>query len=153
MKILMDLVTNQALMSALAGWLIAQTAKILLEIAKGQFSKERVAGGGGMPSAHSATVTALATGTAITCGLHSAEFAIAFFFAIIVMYDAMGVRYETGEEAKALNKLRERDIKNGKEPVTDRKLTEKLGHTPQEIAVGFLVGLGTAILVCAIIPG
>ena len=52
MQILMDLVTNQALMSALAGWLIAQTAKILLEIAKGQFSKERVAGGGGIPSAH-----------------------------------------------------------------------------------------------------
>jgi acid phosphatase family membrane protein YuiD len=69
------------------------------------------------------------------------------------MYDAMGVRYETGEEAKALNKLRERDLKEGREPVTDKKLTEKLGHTPKEIAVGFLVGLGAAILVCAVIPG
>lgn len=153
MQVFMDLVTNQALMSALAGWLIAQTTKILLEIATGKFSKERVAGGGGMPSSHSATVTALATGTAIACGLRSAEFAISFFFAIIVMYDAMGVRYETGEEAKALNQLRERDLREGREPVTDRKLTEKIGHTPLEIAVGFLVGLGAAVLVCAIIPG
>ena len=63
------------------------------------------------------------------------------FLAIVVMYDAMGVRYETGREAKILNRMRERDITEGREPLFDKPLDEKMGHTLSEVIVGVLIGI------------
>ncbi len=63
------------------------------------------------------------------------------------MYDAMGVRYETGQEAKILNALKKRDEAEGKAPVQDKELDEKMGHTLPEIAAGVLVGIAAAIIV------
>ncbi len=103
-----------------------------------------------MPSSHSATVTGLFVSTGMTAGLDSPAFAVAFFLAIIVMYDAMGVRYETGQEAKILNALRKRDIAEGKEPLSDLELDEKMGHTLPEIAAGIAVGIIAAVLVCKV---
>ena len=157
MKFLIDMATNPVLVSAAAGWFCAQFLKILGEILKGDFSLKRLKGGGGMPSAHSATVVGLTTGAAITYGGGSFALAISLFFAIIVMYDAMGVRYETGREARALNLLdrerRERETTAAdREPLLEKPLEEKMGHTLPEIIAGVLVGLIAGIIVCQLLP-
>ena len=103
---LLGLVTNKVLVSAAASWFVAQCSKIILEGLKNGFSKERLAGGGGMPSSHSATVLGLTTATAIQYGTHGFEFVIALFFAIIVMYDARGVRYVTGRDGDRAEQFR-----------------------------------------------
>ena len=144
---LKDLFTNPVFLAAASGWFIAQASKMILETIRHGFRPERLSGGGGMPSAHSATVVGLACETGIVCGGGSAEFVIALFLAIIVIYDAMGVRYLTGREAAALNRLRQRDLRGGLEPVTDRELDEKMGHTLPEIAVGCVVGILCAAMV------
>ena len=98
-----------------------------------------------MPSSHSALVTSALVATGIHNGVESTEFALAFILAMIVMYDAMGVRYETGEQAKLLNRMftdwmdQESDalpfLKNGK------KLKEMVGHTPIEVLTGAVLGI------------
>ena len=144
---LIDLFTNPVFLAAASGWFVAQASKMILETVKHGFHPERLSGGGGMPSAHSATVVGLTCETGIVCGGSSAQFVIALFLAIIVIYDAMGVRYLTGRQAAALNRLRSRDLQNGIEPVTDRELDEKMGHTLPEILVGCLVGILCATVV------
>ena len=98
MKFLTELFGNRIFISAALGWFVAQVLKTLIHmfITK-QFVMERMVGSGGMPSSHSATVCALATSSGIRYGGGSFEFAISVMLAIIVMYDAMGVRRETGE--------------------------------------------------------
>lgn len=76
----------------------------------------------------------------------------ALFFAIIVMYDAVGVRLETGREAKALNRLRRRDLQEHKQPVMEQELEEKIGHTLPEIIAGVWVGIVVAIMICHFLP-
>ena len=97
MSFLNDLLHNQIFVAAVLGWLVAQVLKTIIHmIVNKQFVAERMVGGGGMPSSHSATVCALATATGMRYGGGSFEFAVAIMLAIIVMYDAMGVRRETG---------------------------------------------------------
>ena len=126
MEYVMGLVTNKVLLSAVAAWFVAQGSKIILDVMKETFTFKRLSGGGGMPSAHSATVIGLTTATAIVYGTGGFEFPMALFFAIIVMYDAVGVRLETGREAKALNRLRRRDLQEHKQPVMEQELEEKI---------------------------
>ncbi|MCD8356074.1 MAG: divergent PAP2 family protein [Clostridia bacterium] len=152
MEILLGFITNKVLVSAAAAWFVAQAFKMVLDAAKGEFTAERLAGGGGMPSAHSATVTGLAASTAIVYGGDGFEFPMALFLAIIVIYDAMGVRFETGQQAKALNKLRCRDLAENREPIMEDDLKEKMGHTLPEIIAGCAVGIIIAILICNLIP-
>ncbi|MEE1114419.1 MAG: divergent PAP2 family protein [Eubacterium sp.] len=144
----MDLITNKVLISALLAWAVAQVSKVLLDVVKGSFTVDRLTGSGGMPSSHSATSLGLITATALTYGVGGFEFPMAFFFGIIVIYDAMGVRMETGREAQVLNKLRERDLAEGKEPLFNKPLREKIGHTLPEIIVGGLIGIAAALIVC-----
>ena len=99
-----------------------------------------------MPSAHAATVCGLAASTALTRGGGSAEFVIALFLAIIVIYDAMGVRYETGQQAGILNRLRKRDEAEGKAVIQEKPLQEKMGHTLPEIIAGCAIGITVGIL-------
>ncbi len=141
MEIIKSLITNQALVSAACSWFTAQVLKMLIEMMKGTFSLKRLSGGGGMPSGHSATVTGLLIGTGLASGWNSSAFGTALFFAIIVMYDAMGVRYTTGQQSRILNQLRERDLKEGRTPLFDKPLEEHMGHTLPEIAAGVLVGV------------
>lgn len=152
MDYMIGLVTNKVLISAVAAWLIAQGSKILIDIIKGTFTLKRLSGGGEMPSAHSATVIGLTMATAIVYGTGGFEFPMALFFAIIVMYDAVGVRLETGKEAKALNRLRRRDLEEHKQPVMEQELEEKMGHTIPEILAGIVVGIVVAILICHLVP-
>lgn len=151
MKWLYGLITNRILISAAAGWFIAQLSKMIIEICKGTFSVKRLAGSGGMPSTHSATVCALATSCGIVEGSHSGVFVVAVFMAFIVMYDAMGVRYATGRNGKMLNELNRRLKEEGKEPLSGEILPEKMGHTLPEIIVGAALGIVIACLVCLVI--
>jgi acid phosphatase family membrane protein YuiD len=94
---------------------------------------------GGMPSSHSALVTSLATATGIHYGFGSGYFAISCVLAMIVMYDARGVRQESGQHARVLNQI-VRELMSG-QTISDRELKELLGHTTVEVFVGALFGI------------
>lgn len=145
---LTDLFTNKVFVSAGSGWFVAQFVKVIIDSIRDGFSVKRLVGGGGMPSTHSSLVTGLFISTGIVYGVSSFEFVIAFFFAMVVMYDAMGVRLTTGKEAYILNKLRERDLAENKEPLYDKTLDEKMGHTFPEIVAGAITGILCALVVC-----
>ena len=148
MDILIDLIQNPAFLSAGGAWFVAQVSKIIYESIRYGFKKERLAGGGGMPSSHSATVTGVTVGCLISESARSASFAAALVLAMVVIYDAMGVRRETGKQSKILNAMRERDLAEGREPLFDKPLNEKMGHTFPEVIVGILVGIGVALVMC-----
>ena len=136
---------NYVLVTAVISSLLAQFTKVILNlIILGKFIPERLWGAGGMPSAHSATVCALLVATGRYCGTGSTEFALALVLAIIVMYDAMGVRRETGEQAKILNRM---DRESDAMPfLGDKKLKEMVGHTPIQVLTGAIFGIAVGLL-------
>ena len=145
MQLIRDVLNlNPILTVALLAWFVAQVLKTLINfILLGKFQLERMWGDGGMPSAHSATVCAMVIATARSEGFGSAIFAVAAVVAIITMHDAMGVRRETGEQAKVLNKLIEQwiDVTEKNAPVLQNMhLKEMVGHTPLQVLAGFVVG-------------
>lgn len=149
MEFLRELFANKAFLSGIFGWTVAQVSKTIISlIINKRFEVERLFGGGGMPSSHSATVCGLATATGMLYGGGSIEFAIAFCFAMIVMYDAMNVRLETGRQGKILNDLLEVMKNMGKDISPEDKLKELVGHTPLQVLVGAGTGVVVAILVC-----
>ena len=146
-----ELLQNRVLLAAAAGWLAAQVLKTLLVlIMEHELRWERLVGSGGMPSAHSATVCALASGSAAVYGPGSGQFAIAAIVAFIVMYDACNVRLETGKQAIAIMELQELFRNMGEDLSAEEKLKELVGHTlPQVLAgalLGVLIGAGAAML-------
>lgn len=148
MNFLNDLLSNQIFISASLGWLIAQLLKTLIHMSlTKQFVAERMVGSGGMPSSHSSTVCALVTATGLTYGSASFEFAISAILAIIVMYDAIGVRRETGIQARVLNEMMELFSHMGKDVSMEEKLKEFIGHTPLQVLAGAILGIVIALLV------
>ena len=141
-----ELLGNQLLVSAVLGWVVAQGLKTLIDFALNKsFNKEGLVGSGGMPSSHSATVCGLTTAAVIKYGVGSFEFAISFVLSMIVMYDAIGVRRETGKQAKLLNSiLMENPLKLSAEVLQER-LKEYVGHTPLQVVAGALLGVFLAI--------
>ena len=137
---------NQLLMSAVTGWVVAQFLKTLIDFALNKnFNAERLVGSGGMPSSHSATVCGLTTAALLKYGTGSFEFAVSFVLSMIVMYDAIGVRRETGKQAKLLNSiLSENPLKLNAE-VIQEKLKEYVGHTPLQVLAGAILGIGLAL--------
>ncbi|PPS45330.1 divergent PAP2 family protein [Chroococcidiopsis sp. TS-821] len=136
-----DILDNSVLLVAVIACLIAQASKLIVELVKNRKLDVRVlVTTGGMPSAHSALVTALATGIGQTTGWASTEFAIATIFAIIVMYDAAGVRQAAGKQARILNQMIDELFHENKEFNEDR-LKELLGHTPFQVIVGSVLGV------------
>ena len=104
-----------------------------------------------MPSSHSATVCALATAACIQYGAASFEFAISLILALIVMYDAMGVRREAGIQAKMINEMIEMFAEMGKDNLSpDEKLKEFVGHTPLQVMAGAILGILIAFAICGI---
>ena len=95
MQFLADLFTNKVFLAPASAWFFAQIIKVVIDSIKSGFCKERLIGGGGMPSSHAATVTGLIVITGAIYGGSSFEIAMALFFGFIVIYDARGVRYET----------------------------------------------------------
>ena len=149
MTFLADLFHNTIFLSAVTGWLVAQVMKTVIHlILTKEFVAERMVGSGGMPSSHSATVCGLATAAGITYGGGSFEFAISVILAIIVMYDAMGVRRETGIQAKVLNERLEAFSTMGKKMSPEEKLKEFVGHTPLQVLAGAILGIVIAVVIC-----
>ena len=139
---------NQFFISAALGWLIAQILKTIIHTALTKtFVAERMVGSGGMPSSHSSTVCALATSTYFQYGSNSFEFALASFFAIVVMYDAIGVRRETGIQAKVLNEMMDLFSNMGKGVSMEDKLKEFVGHTPLQVLAGAILGIAIAFVI------
>ena len=144
---LKDLFTNPFLLTGVSSWFVAQVIKTILHcIIYKKLDFERLVGDGGMPSGHSATVASLATICGLTFGLQSVEFAITAILAIIVCHDATGVRRETGRHAEILNELLQ-SLETGK-PVD---LKELVGHTPLQMVMGILIGIGNAFLMYYVI--
>lgn len=147
MNFFQELLNNTVFMSAAIGWFVAQITKTIIHaVINRKFVAERLVGDGGMPSCHSATVCALSTATCLQFGPGSFEFAISVMFAIIVMHDAMGVRWETGVQAQVLNEIIETFEKMGRSELSAQdKLKEFVGHTPLQVLVGGILGFSIAI--------
>lgn len=147
MNTLSLLLSNKILMASIFGWTIAQILKTLIHLYfTKSFVAERLVGSGGMPSSHSATVCALSTATLMTYGVQSYEFAMAAIFSIIVMYDAIGVRRETGIQAQIINEMMDLFNSMNKELSREDKLKEFVGHTPIQVLVGAILGIIIGII-------
>ena len=142
-----DFITNPFLLTGLGSWFLAQVLKTIIHaIINKKIIWERLVGDGGMPSAHSATVTSLAMITALRCGWGSFEFAVAFILASIVCHDAMGVRRETGRHAVVLNELLQAFEKLSDDELPEQKLKIFVGHTPVQVVAGMGLGILGALL-------
>lgn len=141
-----DILDNSVLLVAVIACLIAQASKLVVELITNRKVNFRVlVTTGGMPSSHSALVTALATSVGQTAGWASPEFAIATIFAVIVMYDAAGVRQAAGKQARILNQMIDELFSENHEFNEDR-LKELLGHTPFQVIVGSMLGISISWL-------
>ena len=156
MELISELLANRVLISGITGWASAQVLKaILYTILHKEFRVERLFGDGGMPSGHSATVSAMATMALLHYGIGSFEFAVSTMLAIIVMHDAMGVRLETGKQAEVINELtalfeeivdefsnKEDSLEMKFQKVfSEDKLKEYVGHTPIQVIAGCFLGI------------
>jgi len=143
--VLYGIVTNKVLIIPLCSWALAQLLKvIIILIQKRQLDLRYLVVSGGMPSAHSAVVTGLATSVALTQGFGSVAFGISAILALVVMYDAAGLRQSVGKQSIVLNRiLRELRLRR---PVIKlgRDLREFIGHTQFQVIVGGLLGVVVA---------
>jgi acid phosphatase family membrane protein YuiD len=140
------IVLNPILFAALLSWFIAQSLKIPFEYIQSRtIDWSLLLKAGGMPSSHSALVTSTAYGVGLFTGFDTPLFAASVVLAVIVIYDAIGVRREAGRQAALLNQIME-DFATGKFKPQER-LKEVLGHTPTEVFSGMFLGLLTAFLV------
>lgn len=142
-----DFFGNYLLISAMCAWFSAQIIKIFTGVFKNRKINLQILlfSTGGMPSSHSASVTALATSSALKYGFSSPYFAISAILAIIVMIDASGVRYETGKQATIINKIVD-ELFSGKKEDINLGLKELVGHTPFQVFVGAVLGVAIAVL-------
>ncbi len=156
MSKLLELSYNYALFVAITSWFCAQLIKTIIHLfTYKKLRLERLFGAGGMPSAHSALVCSNAIAMSRITGFNSPEFAISFILAMIVMYDAMGVRRAAGTHAREINKIKKkfyRRLNDDEEEIyklndiEKKELKELLGHTPLEVLAGALLGILIAMV-------
>ena len=148
-ELMVGLSHNVVLMTAVAGWFVAQFLKALLyAFLNHEFKFERLFGSGGMPSSHASTMLAAVVAAVMEHGPQSFEFAITVLLALIVLHDARGVRLETGKQAEVLNKLMHHS--DLKELFQDEAyLKELVGHTFIQVTIGSFIGIITGLLVCS----
>ena len=142
---ILGIIYNDVLIVSLASWLIAQLTKIIINaVVNKKFDIERLFGDGGMPSGHSATVTAMALMVGFRLGFDNPLFGVAMVFAIVVMHDATGVRQEAGKHARSIIELtdlfNEYLLENDDKVKLD-KLKTLVGHTPLQVICGAGVGI------------
>ncbi len=142
---MLSIFTNRVLIEALAAWSIAQIVKVPLEyLQTRRWNWSLLLRAGGMPSSHSALVAALAHGIGLHNGFNTPLFAMAFALAMIVIYDATGIRRQAGKHAEIINTMIQ-DLVEG-HPLHEEQLREVLGHTPLEALAGTLLGILVAQL-------
>ncbi len=146
MNIWQQLLSNTTLITACVAWLIAQVLKTIIDFrVYKSFNPERLVGSGGMPSSHSSTVCALAASAFLHYGPGSFEFSVSFILAMVVMYDATGVRQETGKQAKVLNALLRENPFEWTGELLEQRLKEFVGHTPLQVFAGAVLGILVAL--------
>lgn len=151
MDFIQEMLHNTVFIAAVMGWFVAQLIKMIIHcLITGKLVWERMIGSGGMPSSHSATVCAMATATGALYGGDSTEFAIVIIIAIIVMHDAMGVRRETGIQARVLNDMMVFFREMGRKMPVEDKLKEFVGHTPLQVWIGAILGIVVGAVTCAL---
>lgn len=145
MNTFMDFIQNKYIYIPFFLWFGIQLFKLIYDlVTTKKFNFKRIMGAGGMPSSHSAVVAGIATLIGKYEGVNSPIFALAFIVAFIVMYDACGVRRAAGKQAELLNKLIETPELTGVQ--VSEKLVEVLGHTPVQVIVGALIGVGVGLI-------
>jgi acid phosphatase family membrane protein YuiD len=145
-EMIVALFSNFTLMTVSISWFLAQAVKVVIyRFQEGKWNLWHFFEAGGMPSAHSAAVTALTLSVGLSEGWHTALFTTCLVFALIVMYDATGVRRAAGKQAEILNKIVEDIYSTGK--VRIEKLKEILGHDPVEVIVGATLSIIVTIIV------
>ncbi len=136
---------NKVFMSTVSAWIIAQSIKVTIGVVRQKrFDFRWFVGPGGMPSSHAAGASCLATAIGFEYGFNSVYFALAASFAIVVMFDAQGVRRFTGKQARILNKIMDDIYWQGR--IHEGRLRELIGHTPVEVIAGCLLGMIIAVL-------
>ncbi len=137
---------NPVLIAGIIAASLAQIVKVPLEYMRSrEWDWTLLFSTGGMPSSHSALVVSVALGTGLFSGFDSPLFAVAFALAMVVTYDAAGVRRQAGFHAQKIN-LIFNELLNG-QPVPEEQLKEVLGHSPWEVMGGTLLGMITALAV------
>lgn len=146
MNYLSDFLGNTPLWAAVSAWAMAQFLKVVItSVMERRINIECLLASGGMPSSHSAFVTALCVVIASRHGLGSEIFAVCAAFALVVMYDACGVRRAVGEQAKVLNRIIAA-LNEKNEHGSEAALKEILGHSPFQVAMGFVLGIVVGIV-------
>ena len=136
---------NKVVLASFSAWALAQSLKVLFGyIREKRFNFKWFVGSGGMPSSHTALASCLATCIGIDNGFNSGIFAVTMVFAVIIMFDAQGVRRQSGHQAEVLNKIIE-DLYAHK-GLQEARLIELFGHTPVEVFAGAFVGIFMALL-------
>lgn len=131
---------NEVFNVSITSWFIAQALKVMLTLlTQKKFDLYRFVGSGGMPSSHSSIVMGLSTAVGLKNGWDSVLYALSLVFALIVMYDAAGVRRAVGKQAIILNKILQDKQKH--KQIEEKRLKELVGHTPIEVFAGALLGI------------
>jgi len=144
-NIFTEFFANKILITTILAWIIAQSIKVIIGVFRQKkFDFRWFVGTGGMPSSHAAGASCLAAAIGMDCGFDSAYFALAAAFALVVMFDAQGVRRATGRQARILNKITDDIYWQGR--IEDSRLRELVGHTPIEVVAGFLLGVTIAVI-------
>ena len=143
---------NQTLIASLTAWSLAQILKLPIEFMQTRkWNWALLLRAGGMPSSHSALVTAVAHSIGLTSGFDTPTFALAVALAMVVIYDATGIRRQAGRHAEIINAMVE-DLVEG-HPLRQEQLREVLGHSPMEALVGVVLGLAVSQIAAMIWPG
>jgi uncharacterized protein len=145
--VLSELGNNLILIISAATWAITQILKVIvILVQERRLAWNYFVTSGGMPSSHTATVCALATSIAMTLGMSSTYFSISVVLAVIVMYDAAGVRQSVGQHSAVLNRIvKEFSFKPGKSDIK-MDFREFVGHTPFQVFIGAILGVFIAWL-------
>ncbi len=142
-EIFIQISKNRVFIITLYAWIIAQAIKVIIGVIRQRrFDFRWLIGTGGMPSSHAAGAACLAAILGLESGFDSAYFALAASFAIVVMFDAQGVRRSTGRQARILNKITDDIYWQGR--TSEGRLRELIGHTPIEVFAGALLGIAVA---------
>ena len=148
-----SILNNNVLLSAVIAGSIAQIIKVILTfLTEKKIKWDRLIETGGMPSAHSAAVTALSVSLGMKYGWNSPLVAISFVFGYIVMYDATGVRQAAGKHAKLINELIDELGHLFDEGFQPKTLKTLLGHTLPQVFIGAMLGIFVAVLVMRNLP-
>lgn len=146
MGIFQEVITNKYVYIPLIVWFCIQTFKVVHDLIRTKkFNFKRILGAGGMPSSHSAIVTCISAMIGKSEGFDTPIFAMSLIFAMVVMYDAAGVRRAAGKQARLLNKIVETPGLSSVQ--VQEKLVEVLGHTPLQVFVGAFIGIVVGLIV------